>query len=170
MDRLYAPWRDSYVADVHDGKTSNASKEDCVFCKQLRANDDASYRILRRFEHHFIIMNAYPYNSGHLLVLPNEHQANLEDLSLESRAELMELVTHSTRIVKEVLKCNGVNIGLNLGKAAGAGIPAHLHMHVLPRWAGDTNFLPLIGNTKQIGRDLDQVYQELMPAFQALKI
>lgn len=168
MDRLYAPWRSSYAADTDSGKQDNATAQQCVFCKHLTENTDEQHFIFRRFQYNFVMLNLFPYNAGHVMVLPLEHKASLQDLSVEARAELMELTTQCVSIVNQVLNAQGVNIGMNLGKAAGAGIPSHLHMHVLPRWVGDTNFLPTIGQTKQISFDLREIYKKLKPAIDAL--
>lgn len=170
MKRLYAPWRSFYAKSISEGKKENGNKEQCDFCTQLAAQNDEKYFILKRTEHCFVCLNLYPYNSGHLMVLPLNHVAQLNELSAQVRTELMELVNASTTIAQQVLKCQGVNIGINLGKAAGAGIPSHLHAHVLPRWSGDTNFLPLIADVKVVSFDLHDLYKQLKPAFQALSL
>ncbi len=170
MEMLYAPWREEYTTDTAHGpkgqETADASQ--CVFCTQFKAHKDDDYMILARYTHSYIMMNKYPYNSGHLLVLPIAHKANLDELPTEARTELMELITHSTSILKKELNAHGMNVGLNLGKAAGAGMPSHLHFHVLPRWNGDTNFLPTLANTKQISTDLVKLFFQLKPHFQNL--
>lgn len=169
MDILYAPWRDKYVK--HSKNQDGLSKETCVFCdKFLSENTDNQEFVLKKTKHAFVVLNLYPYNGGHLLILPIQHIANLEDLSKEVRVELMELMTASIGIMKAVLKAEGVNAGLNLGRASGAGIPAHLHLHVLPRWFGDTSFITTIGQTKNVSVDLEKIYNDLKPAFQALEI
>jgi ATP adenylyltransferase len=168
MKKLYAPWRSSYTTDTTRGKHDESTAEDCAFCIKFRTQDDSKSHILARFKHHAVLLNLYPYNAGHLLIIPYEHVKNLDDLSPESRVELMELVTRSVNIVKETLNAEGVNVGLNLGKAAGAGIPSHLHWHVLPRWNGDTNFLPLLADTKAVSYDLEVMYKKLVEPFQKL--
>ena len=170
MNRLYAPWRSLYAKSVHEGRSDHAAKNQCDFCIQLAANQDDRYFILKRFKQSFVCLNLYPYNAGHLMVLPNEHRANLYEISKEARTEIMEISCASTSILQEVLESEGVNIGLNMGKAAGAGIPSHLHMHVLPRWSGDTNFLPTLANTKLISFDLQEIFQKLKPAFEKLTL
>lgn len=169
MKCLFAPWRTQYTKDADITKHNNILQDQCVFCKQLACNNDEQHFILRRFEHNIVILNLFPYNAGHLLVMPLTHHAKLEELSKQTRTEMMELVMHCTHIVQKILKCEGVNVGLNLGKAAGAGIPSHLHMHVLPRWTGDTNFLPIFGETKQISFDLTEIYKKLKPEFDSIK-
>ena len=168
MDILYAPWRDKYLTDCK--KQNNALKNDCVFCEKLVVKDPASQEfILKKTKYAFVILNIFPYNGGHLLILPYEHVENLEDLSKEVRSELMELMAATIIIVKNVLKVDGINAGLNLGKTSGS-IPDHVHLHVVPRWNGDTNFLMTIGQTKSVSVDLEKVYNDLKPAFQALEI
>jgi ATP adenylyltransferase len=169
MDILYAPWRDKYVK--HSKNQNSSSNETCVFCEKILNNDhDNQEFVLKKTKHAFVILNLYPYNGGHLLILPTQHVAHLEDVSKEVRFELMELMTASIAILKNVLKAEGINAGLNLGRASGAGIPAHLHLHVVPRWVGDTSFMTTIGDTKNVSVDLEKVYNDLKPAFQALEI
>ena len=169
MDILYAPWRDNYIHQSK--KNSNELDDDCVFCKKLSAKDsDYQEFVLKVTKNAFVILNLYPYNGGHLLILPQQHTAHLEDLSKEVRSELMELMSASVTILKDVLKAEGINAGLNLGRASGAGIPSHLHLHVVPRWNGDTSFITTIGHTKNVSVDLEKVYNDLKPAFQALEI
>jgi len=161
MNNLYAPWRSEYTTSTARTKNEDTTQEECVFCTILQEDNDEQHFLLRRFEHSFVILNQYPYNAGHILILPNEHQANLEDLSSQARCELMELSNASITALKKIMKPEAFNIGLNLGKAAGGSIPEHLHMHVLPRWGGDTNFLPALAQTKAISCDLVKVYQDL---------
>jgi len=165
VNRLYTPWRESYAVSADGAKSASATEKECVFCVQLTESDDERYWILRRFKHTFAILNRFPYNAGHILILPLAHQAHLEELTKEVRVELMEVTTASVAIIKEQTKAEGVNVGINLGKAAGAGIPAHLHVHVLPRWFGDTNFLPALAETKVISFDLNKIYADLKKRF-----
>lgn len=165
MKHLYAPWRSSYSSSVARTKHEKALPKDCVFCVQFKAKNDAQNFILKRTKHNAIMLNRFPYNAGHLLIMPLAHHATLTKLSKPARTELMELLTKSSHIVQKELKADGVNIGLNIGKAAGAGIPSHLHFHVLPRWYGDTNFLPTLTDTKQISFDLHAMYEQLKKRF-----
>jgi len=169
MNILYAPWREKYIND-----NKSPAEEDfpaCVFCKicNLKIISKKEF-VLFRTESIIVVLNIYPYNSGHLLLVPVKHMANLDEFSLSERAEMMEILSASTSIVKNILGAHGVNIGMNLGSAAGAGIPDHLHVHVVPRWQSDTNFMPIIAQTKTISFDLEKMYDRLLPAFQALKI
>ncbi len=165
MKFLYVPFRSKYVKG-----TGEKDKKECIFCKPLAENNDEKNFILARYKYNFVILNLYPYNAGHLMIVPFKHCAELKDLSKDERDELMELISKSCEILKKQLKCEGFNVGLNLGKAAGAGIPNHLHMHVLPRWLGDTNFLPTLCETKTISFDLHKIYSELKPKFNKIKI
>lgn len=168
MDHLYAPWRSAYAHDKSPTRDENATTDDCIFCIQYQNNDDENAFILRRLKHTIIMLNLYPYNTGHLLVLPITHVATLDALTKESRLELIEVIAASTTLLTQTLQAHGTNIGANFGKAAGAGIPAHLHVHILPRWPGDTNFLPLLANTKQISIDLHKTYHILKKEFLSL--
>ena len=160
LQRLWAPWRFGYVAgaDPVDG---------CPFCVLPGRGPDHDERslILHRGEHSYVIFNAYPYNPGHLMVVPYAHQADLEMLDTEVAAELFELGRRSVRVLKDRVRAQGVNLGMNLGSAAGAGITDHLHLHVVPRWAGDTNFISVIGAARVLPRALEDMFQELKPGF-----
>lgn len=168
MKQLHAPWRNEYSQSTAHAKSNNASPEGCVFCQQFAQKKDQDFFIIRRFTYNAILLNKYPYNAGHLLIIPFVHVSELFQVPHEARTEMIELMAQSQRILKEVLEAHGCNIGINIGKAAGAGIPSHIHAHVLPRWFGDTNFLPLFGETKQISFDLTDIYNQLKPAFDAL--
>lgn len=170
MDILYAPWRGKYIKKDIKSKNDIDCIE-CVFCKKFEDKSiSAEKLILKKTKHAVVVMNLYPYNSGHLLILPVEHVPELSDLKPEVRTELMELLSGSIKILKKELSAEGINVGMNLGRAGGAGIPKHLHIHIVPRWQGDTNFLPIIAETKQVSIDLKQIYNELKPAFEALEI
>jgi len=159
MEYLYAPWRDSYV-------TQGSPTENCVFCLQAQTTDDARHHIIQRHNHCFIMLNLFPYNAGHVMVIPYKHTAVLYELNPEELHEIMEVVTLSTKILKQFLKADGFNIGANLGgKAAGGSIADHLHMHVIPRWHGDTSFLTTTGEIKPISVDLEGMYKNLYQAF-----
>lgn len=158
MEKIYSPWREKYIINT-------SSNGDCVFCHQHAQNNDEKYFILKRFPKTFVIINLYPYNGGHLMVLPVAHKATLEECTQDERAELMEGVTKSITILQQELNPDGFNIGINIGKAGGGGLPSHVHIHILPRWNGDTNFLPLLCETKQVSVDLVALYKKLKKAF-----
>ncbi len=134
-------------------------------CSKPAGKNDAAHLILFRGQYCFIIMNSYPYNSGHLMVAPYRHVANLEDMNDEERNEQFELVSRSVAILKQVLKADGFNIGMNLGRIAGAGIDKHIHTHIVPRWAGDTNFMPVTGDIKVVNEALKDTYKKLAGKF-----
>ena len=140
----------------------------CIFCDHLGAGDDEKAHILHRGQHAFVLLNAYPYNTGHLMVAPLSHVGDVTDLSEAERAELFELTCRSVEIVRSAMGAEGFNTGMNLGAAGGAGIPGHLHMHIVPRWNGDTNFMPVTGNTKVLPEMLADTYAKLKPAFAQL--
>jgi len=139
----------------------------CIFCKRLTKDDDRKNLILFRGKTAFVILNKYPYNSGHLMVVPNRHKRDLEALTIRELTELMQLTQKCVQVLKKTFKPCGFNIGFNLGKAAGAGIDDHLHIHIVPRFTGDTNFLPVLGQTKLQSIGLEEVLDFLTPGFSA---
>lgn len=144
-----------------DSVTDQEHEQPCIFCDKPACGDDQKELILHRGRLCFVLMNLYPYNTGHLMVAPYRHAASLEDLEPEEAVELMELTTECVKVIKRTMGPEGMNLGINLGKAAGAGFDAHVHMHVVPRWAGDTNFMPVIGETKVMPESLEQTYVRL---------
>lgn len=160
MERLWTPWRMEYL--VHN------KVEGCVFCQKLNESADRENLILYRSRLACVIMNLYPYNTGHLMIIPNDHAPNLEDLSEETCVELMYLIRESLKILREVLRPDGFNVGANIGKSAGAGIAQHVHMHVVPRWDGDTNFMPVFAETRVMPEMLSDTYDKLMVEFERL--
>lgn len=158
MKFLYAPWRIAYL--IGRKKTQM-----CPFCQQHTTKNDAEHLILQRGKHCYVMMNLYPYNTAHTMVLPYRHVADLSQLAEEERNELFSLATSAIEKIKFCYNPDGFNLGLNLGKSAGAGMPDHLHLHILPRWDGDTNFLPLLTDTKQISYDILSVYERLKEVF-----
>lgn len=164
MEHLYAPWRSSYVKEESRGKQETTTAQDCVFCAHIK-EDDAQAFILYRGSAWYVIMNLFPYNPGHLLIVPYDHISTLTSIPLSARHELADLTHSCLEILGNILQPQGFNVGINMGKAAGAGIPAHIHQHVLPRWFGDTNFLPVLAETKHISCDLNDLYKNLREAF-----
>ena len=164
MKFLYAPWRTGYLTKAQD-RSRQKGQSHCPFCQKIAENQDEKNLILTRRKHAFVVLNLYPYNTAHTMVIPYRHCADLTDLTDEERTEIMALLNETITKTQSIYNPNGFNIGMNLGAAAGAGIPEHLHMHVLPRWQGDTNFLPLLGQTKQISYDLLEVYRKLKEVF-----
>ncbi|MFT5223691.1 MAG: ATP adenylyltransferase [Glaciecola sp.] len=163
LDRLWAPWRFGYVS----GEADKPRLEGCPFCvlPDRDPSNDRESLILHRGERAYVIANAYPYNPGHLMVIPYSHEANLEMLDADTSDEIWGLVRRSVAVLKERMICQGVNLGANLGSEAGAGIAPHLHMHVVPRWGGDTNFISVIGAARVLPQALDEVYERLLGAW-----
>jgi ATP adenylyltransferase len=158
---LWAPWRMDYI--------ENPKKEKDVFLNKINSSDDKQNLVLHRAETSFVTMNLYPYNNGHLMVVPYKKYDDMTKLSTQALTEIMCLSQSSMKILKKELKCEGFNFGLNMGKAAGAGIDDHLHFHIVPRWMGDSNFMPVTGHTKIIMENLFDTYDKLKPAFDLLK-
>lgn len=165
MDRLYAPWRNNYVKNTTKSNDEKNLKNNCVFCHAFNEDNDKKYLILKRYKNCAVMLNKYPYNAGHILILPFEHESELEQLSFDIRSELMQTINGTIKILKKIMKPQGFNVGLNLGSAGGGGIPSHLHFHVLPRWNGDTNYLATLGNTKVICSDFYKIYDDLKKEF-----
>ncbi|MFQ5997518.1 MAG: HIT domain-containing protein [Dehalococcoidales bacterium] len=153
MERIWAPWRIQYI--------EMEKPEGCILCEKPRENKDASNYILYRGDKNFIILNSYPYNPGHLMVAPYRHVASLEELTEEEREEHFEIVSRSVKVLRQVFNPGGFNIGINLGKAAGAGIEDHFHTHIVPRWQGDTNFMPILADIRVLPEALADTYQKL---------
>lgn len=164
MDILWSPWRYDYIKSG-EVKTS-VPKNSCVFCSILEspANDEEKF-ILYRAGHNFVILNIYPYISGHLMIIPYKHLADLDKASKETTDELMDLTKRCQTALREVYNPNGFNLGMNIGKAAGAGVAEHFHQHILPRWIGDGNFMTSIGQTRTIPEDLRTTFHKLLPYF-----
>lgn len=164
MEYLYAPWRGTYSKQAQNQKHQ---KNGCPFCNQIARNDDEKYCILKRLKHCTIILNLYPYNPGHILIVPNQHAARLDELTTAAQTEIMQTITDCVKKIEQTLKNSGTNVGINLGdQASGGSIPEHLHVHVLPRWKGDTNFLPILAQTKQLSEDLRVIYDRLRKVFE----
>ncbi|MCM8774362.1 MAG: HIT domain-containing protein [Candidatus Omnitrophica bacterium] len=154
MDRLWAPWRIDYVTKKNKGN--------CIFCKAYRDNKDKDNLIFYRSKYCFALLNLFPYNNGHTMIVPNRHVGEPDKLRDEEFLDIIHTKIKVLSILKKVLKPNGFNIGINIGKDAGAGIKNHLHIHIVPRWAGDTNFMPVIFNTKIISQSLEELYKKLI--------
>ncbi|QEZ89512.1 HIT family protein [Aliarcobacter cibarius] len=153
MEHLYAPWRYSYVSDE--------KIKDCVFCYITKNKEDEKYQVLFSDEYCFIVMNKYPYSPGHFMVVPHFHTSNIEDLEEEVWQRVSKRVRQAVKLLKDVMPCEGVNIGMNLGKAAGAGIEQHVHYHLVPRWVGDTNFITTIGQTRIYPAKFEEIFSKL---------
>jgi ATP adenylyltransferase len=160
MDHLWSPWRYRYVSEL---LPEGAPEPGCLFCRVLAASNDEENFILLRAERNFVMLNRYPYTSGHLMVAPYAHVATLEDSDPEALREMMLLVQRAEAVLRSVYKADGLNIGMNIGRSAGAGVAGHIHMHVLPRWHGDVNFMTVVGETRVLPEDLEVTYKRLWP-------
>ena len=162
LERLWAPWRMEYI-----GSASSEEEQGCIFCELPAKEDDEGTLILSRQEHSFAILNKFPYNSGHLMVAPFRHVGKLEDLKDDESLDMAKLLGRCVEALKDAMQPEGFNIGMNLGRVAGAGIPDHVHWHVVPRWSGDTNFMPVIGETKVLPELLRETHEKLRPYLEA---
>jgi len=153
MRRLWAPWRLKYIVSTKEKK--------CIFCQKSQEKEDKKNYILLRAKTSFVMLNAFPYNNGHLLVIPFRHICSMEQMNSEESIEIMQLIKKMVKLLKEGMKPEGFNVGANLGKAAGAGIEDHIHFHIVPRWTGDYNFMPLLSDTKVIPEALGETYRKL---------
>ncbi len=160
MKQIWAPWRIEYI------KGEKPSR--CIFCRE-HIEDEENELVLHQGKFAAVIMNKFPYNNGHLLIYPWKHTNRLEDMEDEETLELFSLIKRSVSILKKEMNPCGFNIGMNLGKAAGAGIDDHIHFHIVPRWNGDTNFMPVVGEVRVLPEHLKSTYQKLYPHFQKIK-
>jgi ATP adenylyltransferase len=164
MQPLWAPWRMEYILEAKD-----QSLDECIFCTLPRAQADRENLILWRGRRAFVILNKFPYNPGHLMVVPYTHTAELDDLVPDELTDLMLSLRRAVGCLRRTMNPDGYNIGINLGRMAGAGIPGHVHYHVVPRWDGDQNFMPVIAETKVIPQHLLRTYDQLAPIFQVVE-
>ena len=162
MKKLWAPWRIEYIRSPKEGG--------CIFCDKPAGDNDREDLILYRGEKAFILMNLYPYNNAHLMIAPYIHVDNTEKLDADTYKEIMVLADQSMAILKETMDAQGFNFGANIGAVAGAGIEEHIHFHIVPRWAGDTNFMPVLGHTKVEVQGLQECYDLFRPPFDRIKI
>jgi ATP adenylyltransferase len=160
LNYLWSPWRMSYIEN-------HSKEEQCVFCVAVASDKDEDNLIMARGKQVFIILNRYPYTSGHLMVVPYEHCSSLEQLDPQTRAEMMELTNRAILVLKSVYQPQGFNLGMNIGEAAGAGIAEHIHLHIVPRWGGDTNFMSSLADTRVLPEALEDTYRRVRAAWLA---
>jgi len=158
MKRLYTPWRMKYIS-------KEIKEPGCVFCNALAKTDGPENLIVARGVNTFVILNKFPYTSGHVMVVPFDHKANLEDLAAPTRAELMEVSTQCIAVLKRVYRPHAFNLGANIGEAAGAGVPGHVHLHVVPRWGGDSSFMAVVGETRVLPESIEESYTRIQEAW-----
>lgn len=160
LDILWAPWRMEYI--LHE------AEQGCIFCDKPKEANDRQNLILCRGQTCFVIMNRFPYNNGHLMVVPFRHLGDLEEMNATERLEMMTITAACLQVLRKAVHPEGFNLGMNLGAVAGAGIDDHVHMHIVPRWKADTNFMPVVGHTKVVSEGLWETYDRLKPGFDAL--
>lgn len=163
MENLWAPWRMAFI------EPKIPPKPGCIFCTQPAEHRDAEHHILYRGEHCFMMLNLYPYNNGHLMIAPYEHVGSLEDVDAMTLAEMMSQAKLALHALRVTMKPDGFNMGINQGKVAGAGFAEHIHYHIVPRWNGDTNFMPVLAEVKVMPEHLDAVYQKLLEALKEIQ-
>lgn len=163
MERLWSPWRSQYIATFSEKTVMK--KETCAMCEAYKSNDDDERLIVWREKNCFIVMNLYPYNSGHLMIVPYRHTGNISNLNENETKEIMQLLCKLSEVLRSVMNADGLNIGCNVGRVAGAGIDNHIHFHIVPRWNGDTNFLPVLSDTKVISEEMKDTLLKLRRAF-----
>ncbi len=156
MKNLWAPWRAEFIL-------SDDKYKECIFCRALNDDRDEANLLVYRGKSCFCMLNKYPYSPGHLMITPNSHKANIFDLNDDEMLELMKMAGEIQSVLKDLMNPAGFNVGANLGEAAGAGVVDHFHLHIVPRWAGDSNFMPVISDTKVVSQSLDDVYKLLKP-------
>ncbi len=164
MERMWSPWRSKYIASFKKAPGRKRSRAS-LFTTALRAKDDDRHLIVWRGTLCFVIMNRYPYNSGHLMVVPNRQTADIQELTGEELAEIMQTVQRSIRALDDVMHPQGYNFGANIGRVSGAGVDDHIHFHIVPRWNGDTNFMPVLSDTKVISEDMRDTLKKLRKSF-----
>jgi ATP adenylyltransferase len=158
MDYLWTPWRYQYI-------TTAGKPAECIFCAAARATDDREPLVVHRGQRNFVILNRYPYTSGHVMIVPYQHAPSLEALDDETLGELIRLARESETHLRAIYQPEGLNLGINIGKSAGAGVVGHVHMHALPRWTGDTAFMTTVGETRLLPEDLEVTWQKLRRAW-----
>lgn len=163
MESLWAPWRAEYI------KKASIKEEGCFLCDAWNSSEPKTSWVVHKEVLSFVILNIYPYNSGHVMVVPSKHVANLEDLEQSEAVNLISLLQKTVLAIKSAYNPLGLNIGMNLGRAAGAGLEDHLHFHIVPRWYGDTNFMPIVSQTKVLPETLDETFLKLKKAFEELE-
>jgi ATP adenylyltransferase len=158
MDYLWTPWRYQYVTNTGEPRT-------CIFCAVARSQDDKADLVVHRALRNFVILNRFPYTSGHIMIVPYDHVATLEALDEETALEMMRLARVTEKHLRALYRPEGLNLGMNIGRSAGAGIADHIHLHILPRWTGDTNFMTSVGETRVLPEDLEVTWEKLRAAF-----
>lgn len=169
MDILWAPWRSKYIQSFKD-EEENKNEKVCFLCEAAKSiGHERELLVVERLENCFIMLNKFPYNGGHLMIVPYKHVPNLDDLTSEELLEMMDALKLAIKAINNISSPHGFNIGINLGRVAGAGVPDHIHIHVVPRWNGDTSFISIISDTKVVSQSLDETQQVFSEAFKKIK-
>lgn len=163
MEMMWAPWRGDYISGSAD--QNKLKTEGCVFCEALKTKNDEDRYIIYRGKNAFVILNLYPYNNGHMMIIPNQHISKAEMMDFDTRYEVMDLIIKAEIVLYQVYKPHGINIGANIGAAAGAGIAQHMHFHILPRWNADVNFMTTVANTRVVPESLEISWQKIRKAW-----
>jgi len=158
MDALFTPWRYSYII-------ATGQDDGCFFCAATADSDDPERLVVHVAEHHIVMLNRHPYSNGHLMVAPQRHVASPQDCEAQEREEFWPLVLRAQRVIERLCHPHGMNLGLNLGRAAGAGVPSHFHFHLVPRWTGDTNFMSVLGDVRLVPEELETMWRKFRQAF-----
>jgi ATP adenylyltransferase len=176
-DRLWAPWRLAYIKGLSQQPPAreplqflSGADPHCFFCRDVVDDQDRTNLVVHRGARTITLLNRYPYNNGHLLVAPREHLGRLDQLDDATQLESLTMLTRLVGLLEKLLNADGFNVGLNLGRVAGAGVPGHLHWHIVPRWNGDTNFMPVVGDSKVISQSLDALWELLVPVLQTVSV
>lgn len=164
MKQLWAPWRMKYIRESINNKDKS-----CFLCKAYSERNNPESLVVADFKHSFVVMNKFPYNNGHLMIVPIKHTGSIQKLKSETRLEMMDVIAITTEVLKKEMNAEGFNIGINLGRVAGAGVPGHIHIHIVPRWNGDTNYMPIFTNTKVISQGLEETYEFLKKGFDGVR-
>jgi ATP adenylyltransferase len=169
MDILWSPWRSKYIQSFKDEKSRNESGNTCIFCDALNAEGkEKEMLVVERREKCFVILNKFPYNGGHIMVAPVRHISNLEELDDDEIYAMITTIKESIKVLQHISQPHGFNIGVNQGRVAGAGIPGHIHFHIVPRWNGDTSFMPVVSDTKIVSQSLEETQETVSKVFQEL--
>jgi ATP adenylyltransferase len=162
MDKLWSPWRSKYIDSFKPGHVEEEDEEKCLFCRINKQDKDKENLLVHRSKNCYIVMNRYPYNSGHLLIVPYAHASSLNELDQDTYLDCMNMLNLSCEILSDTIFPHGFNIGANIGRDAGAGIAEHIHFHIVPRWNGDTNFMPVLNDIKVVSEQMEDTYVRLI--------
>lgn len=165
MERLFSPWRSEYISTFKNPEKNSI----CIFCDALKSKNNKKKLVLFRSKHCFVMMNLYPYNNGHLMVVPNKHTSELKNLSKNVNSDILKTISIMMMALDNSMKPQGYNVGANFGRVAGAGIDSHIHFHIVPRWSGDTNFMPVLNDVKLVSEGIKKTYSKISKSLSKIK-